>query len=231
MIIYMATNRVNGKLYIGQTVKSLKIRKRAHITTALRGVDIQYFGRAIRKYGQNNFDWEILHKCNDIDELNRLEIYYIKLYNTFEDGYNLTKGGLGKLGYRFSDEAKQKKSESLMGKNNPMYGKKVSDETKRKLSEMNKGKNNPFYGKKHSEEAKEKVSKARSGKVFSETHKKNLAKARKGRFRGKNSPGAVAVIANNKYFDTRKAAAKYLNIDPGTIRRRIKRQVPGYQYA
>ena len=95
MIIYIATNKINGKSYIGQTINSLKQRKKRHLWDASNKRTIIYFHKALRKYGFNNFNWKIICKCNDIKSLNKLEAYYIKLYNTFKNGYNLTIGGTG----------------------------------------------------------------------------------------------------------------------------------------
>jgi group I intron endonuclease len=145
MLIYLVTNRKNGKKYIGQTIGNFKKRKQEHITEARLYRVNNYFHSALRKYGSENFDWEVLHDyISSIDDLNRLEIYYIKYYNTFGKGYNLDTGG-GNAPR--SDETKQKISISKTGKNHPFYGKKLSEEHKRKISEAHKGKNNPMYGK------------------------------------------------------------------------------------
>lgn len=112
MIVYKATNKIDGKSYIGQTVRDLKQRKQEHISRIRGQRTHSYFSKAIRKYGIGNFTWEILQKCDTIEELNRLEIYYIGLYDTFENGYNLTLGGKGHLGHKDSKETKIKKSKA-----------------------------------------------------------------------------------------------------------------------
>jgi group I intron endonuclease len=168
-IVYKATNKVNGKMYIGQTTYSLNVRIKEHLRSVRRKKSKYYFHKAIKKYGIDNFDWEIIVKCNSLEELNRAEIETIKKYNTFGGGYNLTKGGEGVNGYVTSEETKKKISNSLKGKmagiNHPMwgikgeaspnYGKKRTMETKQKMSKSRKGKyvgeNHPWYGKKHSE--------------------------------------------------------------------------------
>jgi group I intron endonuclease len=86
MIIYKITNLMNGKIYIGQTINSLKRRWNAHCRGNRPGLN-----RAIRKYGKDNFTIEIMYKCRNIDELNKKESELIVLYNsTFPNGYNLT---------------------------------------------------------------------------------------------------------------------------------------------
>jgi group I intron endonuclease len=265
LIIYKVTNKINGKAYIGQTVFSLKNRKNRHVSETLNRKDNIYFHKAIRKYGSENFDWKILQKCDTIEELNKLEIHYIELYDTFNNGYNLTKGGKGAVGYvpsretrkkisefrtgmNFSEETKRKISEGNKGKKHPMWGKKHPEETKQKISEALKGRKHPMYGKrgkgsvnygrKHSKDSKLKMSESTRGKkhpMYGKTHseetKKKMSEAKKNIYIGKNNPNARPVIINNEHFDTRKEAAKYLNVVPATVRNRIKRQVSGYQYA
>lgn len=202
MIIYMATNKINGKEYIGQTVGNLQKRKRQHIRRALSENNNVYFCNAIRKHGPDNFDWEILHdNINDIDDLNRLEVYYIKLYDTYNNGYNLTLGGGGRSGCIVSDVTKKKLSVLNEGKNNRMYG------------SCRSGKEAPMYGKRHSKETKKKMSEGRIGKYY-----------------GKDSPVARAVIINGNYFDTITEASKFFNISPSAISMRLKRQTYGCQY-
>lgn len=89
-IIYKITNKVNNKVYIGQTRYTLEFRWRQH----QHKKDNTYFHNAIHKYGIENFNLEILEEC-DIELLNSREIYYIAKYDSFKNGYNLTIGGDG----------------------------------------------------------------------------------------------------------------------------------------
>lgn len=141
MIIYLVTNKINGQMYVGQTVLSLKKRKQKHITVAKVHRDNSYFHNTLMKYGPKSFDWETIAEgeCS-IEMLNRLEIHFIQLYNTFNSGYNLTFGGAGSCGYEVSDETKQKISKARKGQ-------KLSEETRRKLSIALSGENHPLYGK------------------------------------------------------------------------------------
>ncbi len=86
--IYKVTNKVNGKSYIGQTRNTVEFRWRQHY----KAKDNKYFHRAIQKYGKENFEVITLEKC-DVEKLNDREIFYISKYDTFNNGYNLTKGG------------------------------------------------------------------------------------------------------------------------------------------
>ena len=91
-LIYMYTNKINGKKYIGQTVQLLEKRDRKH----LKEKSDTYFDRTYRKYGKEAFDLIVLEDNIPEDELDEKEIFYIKKYNTFYlygEGYNMTKGG------------------------------------------------------------------------------------------------------------------------------------------
>lgn len=92
-IIYKFTNKINNKIYIGQTTQTLEQRIKKHLQQL---DDETYFHRALKKYGINNFDIEIIEKNIPLNELDKREIYWIKIYNSYytsNKGYNLTKGG------------------------------------------------------------------------------------------------------------------------------------------
>ena len=95
MLIYKATNVLNNKSYIGQTTTTFNNRISGHKHRALYENDNNKFYNAIRKYGWENFIWEIVEESNDWtqEQLNQKEQYYIKLYNTIDEGYNILKGG------------------------------------------------------------------------------------------------------------------------------------------
>lgn len=97
--IYKITNKINGHAYIGQS-KDIDKRFYEHKRKAFRKNDKEYektLYRAFRKYGLENFIFEILEECEEID-LNGKEKMYIKKYNTFSNGYNETIGGDGVKG-------------------------------------------------------------------------------------------------------------------------------------
>lgn len=99
--IYCFENMTNGKIYIGQA-QNIKKRIQHHIKSR----DSLYFHNALRKYGYANFNIYILEFA-EIDKLPDLEIYYIKKYNSFENGYNLTEGGEGMRGRHITEEQKK----------------------------------------------------------------------------------------------------------------------------
>lgn len=190
--IYLRTNLVNGKQYVGQT-RNFKQRE-----YNWHNLNWGYAGKCIdaarKKYGTENFDTEILRECKTQEELNEWEMYYIKELNTkVPNGYNLTDGGEGSIGCIFSDERRRELSEKMKGKGNAFYGKHHSEETKAKLSKANKGRKHSeeakqkmkgrissFKGKHHSEEAKEKLRKAHLGTHLSEETKRKLSEKNKG---------------------------------------------------
>jgi group I intron endonuclease len=163
MIVYKATNMVNDKVYIGKTVHSLERRKSQHLHE-LKKNNNQYFKRALRKYGKENFEWEVLTETDDEKKLNVLEKFYIAAYKKMTDVYNLTNGGEGVSGYIPTEEIRKKISESLKGK----YP--ISIENKIKLSKLNSGSNHPQYGKHRSEETKKKLSEAYKKQLKTQGH-------------------------------------------------------------
>ena len=89
--IYLYTNKINGKQYIGQTIQPIQVRHYNHLHQN------NYFDRVLKKYGESNFTLEILEdNIFDSEELDKKEQYYIEKYNTYYDGYNLTFWGQGK---------------------------------------------------------------------------------------------------------------------------------------
>lgn len=106
--VYCATNKINGKKYIGKTIMSLSNRIYAHKYRSIRG-ESGYLNSAIRKYGFDNFEWlsmyEDTNECNLFDKEKEL----ILILNTKNpNGYNITDGGEGSTGarYKLSERAK-----------------------------------------------------------------------------------------------------------------------------
>lgn len=113
-IIYKCENTVNGKVYIGQTIRSLKQRISSHYSAAK--TDTLYFHEVLNKYNKSDFVWSEIDSASSLEELASKEQYWISYYNSNikEFGYNLTSGG--------------------------ELNKKLSDDTRRKISIANKGK-------------------------------------------------------------------------------------------
>ena len=125
MWIYKITNIVNNKCYIGQTVRPVEKRFQRHFKDAQ--ILDTHFARAIRKYGKENFKLEIIDTATTQEELNNKEQYWIRFYNSVEEGYNetdaLNKCGGNTYQSKTPEEMeiiKDKIRQTKLGKNNPM---------------------------------------------------------------------------------------------------------------
>lgn len=157
-VIYKITNKINGKSYVGKTTMLLNQRMASH-----RCADT-VIGKAIRKYGWENFNVEVLEECETAEQLNEREIFWIAALNCkTPNGYNRSNGGDGPTGYSHSDEARAKLSAA--GK-----GRKKSPEHRAKIGAGNRG-------KKQTPEAKAKIAVAHKGKNLSATTKTKLSVA------------------------------------------------------
>lgn len=236
--IYRFVNTINGKSYVGRSV-NLRHRYIEHIGLLKKGIEpCTALNNAWKKYGQDAFIYEVVCLCEP-NELNQKEEEYIELYDSFNNGYNCTKGGSGMLGYHHTDEAKEKIGVAFRGK-------KLSEEHKKKMSEVQKGKhltpehrkalsdawteerkqrfiesragiNHPNYGKVSklkgtnlTEEHKEKLKKA-----WTPERRKKISEYQKGVIHpsGGAHPGAKRIIANTgEEFDCIRDAAKWCGV-------------------
>ena len=126
MVIYKITNLINKKVYIGQTIRTVEQRFHRHINDALNGILDTHFARAIRKYGPENFSVEVIDTATTQEELTEKESYWIKYYNSVNEGYNETsaqnKSGGNTYQSKTSEELKaigEKIRVSKIGENNP----------------------------------------------------------------------------------------------------------------
>jgi group I intron endonuclease len=168
--IYIVTNVVNAKQYVGIT-NNLERRWRRH-KKAFGETPLLH--RSIKKYGIDAFVFSHIADAFDRETAFDLERILIEQHNTFHpNGLNLTKGGEGgsgaKLGRVLSQETKDKISASLVGKPSPRKGVILTEETKRKLSESKMGKPSNRVGYKHSEET---IAKIKAKKIARDLFKK-----------------------------------------------------------
>jgi len=108
--IYLITNLITKKVYVGLTTREPEIRWQQH---EYSGRNPKYhFHHSIKKHGWENFKPEILAENVPIEELNDLEIYYIALYDSFNNGYNSTKGGDGCFARIWTEEQRMAQSKT-----------------------------------------------------------------------------------------------------------------------
>ena len=91
MIVYEATNKINGKVYVGLTTTNLKHRRGSHIRSAKSG-SMAYFHKALRKYGADSFEWDVVILTNNLQKLYQLEKMVIGMYEPWQT-YNTSLGG------------------------------------------------------------------------------------------------------------------------------------------
>lgn len=153
MIVYKITNTANGKLYVGQTTRSLRLRWNEHCRSNGCGIKLK---QAIKKYGKESFKIETIQICTSVEDLNNAEEYWIGKLRTVELGYNLESGGKNKIP---SEETRIKMSETqTVIQNKP----DVLIATSKRMTALWK---NPSYIKK--------MSSVRRGVPKSDTWKKN----------------------------------------------------------
>lgn len=176
-IIYKITNQLDGKPYVGQTVRTLEERFQEHAKADT------YIGNAIRAHGVENFTCEVIEECDTREQLNEREIFWIAELNCkAPNGYNLTDGGEGTSGLEFTPEhcakisaAKKNPSAETRAKMSAVHkGKPLSDEHRAKIGATQKG-------KKLSEETKAKIGAKHKGVPKSPEHKAKLAAANTGK--------------------------------------------------
>jgi group I intron endonuclease len=143
--IYKITNKTDGKIYIGQTTQPLIMRWKHH--RSMRG-NCRYLKSAFKKYGIDNFDFEMICNCSD-EELDKFEIQYMEEFNSMvPNGYNLREGGNGG---RHHEETKKKIADTLKGRTDidrsnlfSWTGLHHSEESKIKIAESHKIKINQY---------------------------------------------------------------------------------------
>ena len=201
--VYLVTNSVNGKQYVGQTTNPSN--KLGHGRVLLK---------AYKAHGKDNFSYERI--CSDINNratLNYIERFWIQVMGSVApNGYNIELGGSegstwteerrrkhsmalkGHRGWRkglnlpspnkgkvYPEEGKRKLSEALKGRVSPNWGKKASEETKAKMTASQKAHwekvGSPNKGRKHSEETKAKMRAARANRIYTDEDKRKISEA------------------------------------------------------
>lgn len=189
MIVYLITNKLNGKKYVGQSVTDYRFS--AHIQCARGPMKYQFaIHRAIAKYGEENFAYEVVQEMLDgstQEELNEAEAYWVRFHDCMSPrGYNLREGG-GSKG-RMSMESRKKISEAGKGRKCPKSPEHIARHAK------------AVTGKKHTDAAKEKVSLASKGREVSGETRKKISDALKGKERTKKHREALSRALKGREF-------------------------------
>ncbi len=184
--VYKITNIINGKIYVGGAVcfrvrwgqHKYKLKNDKHHSIHLQ--------RSWDKYGEENFVFKILEIVEDKEKLLKREQHWLDKTECCkrEFGYNICSTAGSQLGYKHTEEARHKMSNSHKelyknGYVSSNLGKKHTKKSKKKMSLALSGKNHPIYGKNHSKKTKKKMSKTHKGKIISEESKKNMSNAQK----------------------------------------------------
>lgn len=168
--VYLITNKVNNKKYVGITCQGAEKRFKYHMSSAEASDSQAPLHIAMREIGTSNFELHILESDVSQEEARERELHYIELYDSAEpNGYNNYRAGMG--GKRHSDEGRQHISDGLKGhkfsasRNEKVrqammdreYKQSWSDNLSKAMQGKGAGEKNPFYGKKHSPEVLAKI--------------------------------------------------------------------------
>jgi group I intron endonuclease len=178
MFVYLITNTINGKRYVGQTTLSLEQRWWRHCH---KSSNCHHLSSAIRKYGKENFIIESIIEPPTIELMNEFEAEYIEKYCTLApNGYNLTTGGRTP---RMNRESIEKRSAAQRGVSRitwMSFPENWTEEKRRQVSRRMKG-NKINVGRVTSEETKEKLRIAGFKRVQSQETKNKIRNARLGK--------------------------------------------------
>jgi len=181
-IIYKVTNKVNDKVYIGQTIEGLSIRKKKHYASRNYYAKFnRHFSHALRKYKRSDLVWKVIEGCDSKDELDEMEFHYIMQYDSYNNGYNMTLGGEGVIGHKHTEATKRKMSIAKKGKPSTRCGYVVTAETRKRMSESAKKRVTPPHTAEHCR----RISEAKKGRKRSEETKYKVSEGLKRYYRNK----------------------------------------------
>ena len=135
MLVYLITNLVNSKRYVGATTRTLRQRFQEHVRGSRRERCRQVIQCAIKKHGVENFTIIKLQDCETLEELERLETFWIRELHTLveQHGYNIARSHRTMLGRHHTDDVKRRLSEMNSGPRHPMWGRCQTSEAREKI--------------------------------------------------------------------------------------------------
>jgi group I intron endonuclease len=203
--VYVITNTVNGKRYIGLTC-DVKRRWQDHKDAHKSRSGKLY--AAMRKYGVKKFALKIITANLSKESANELEQELIRKLGTARDGYNCTIGGRGMGGYRHSDQTKKRISEVLRRRFQTFgswnAGRKATAEQRKRQSERQQGRRHSLETRRKMSISAQKYGPTRSlrqkGWQFTEEHKKNISRGRKGKAMPREAVEHIAALNRGRKF-------------------------------
>jgi len=183
--IYKITNRKNNKCYIGFTGRNnVKQRWSEHFKPSVLLRSESKFSRAIKKYGRNVFEFNVLLKTDNLQCALEKEVYYIKKFDSVKNGYNIID----------VEQNWNEKHRTLISNHHADFS----------------GENNPFYGKSHTKETRKLISNRPYMRgVKHHWHKKPTKTSFKCGF---DHPNSISVIINGKTYGSISQASSHLGI-------------------
>lgn len=233
MIVYLITNKINGKQYVGQTTNSVENRWREH-NWSKNGC--RALKNAINKYGKENFKIEEIYRTISLEELDEREKEFIIKFNTLApNGYNLKTGGNRS---KYSDETKKIMSDKKTHGNFIPWNKGLTKEIDLRVGQQGSaGTDHPNYGKpgywknkKMPKGTSEKISKSKKGKPFKKTEKYLIA------IKKVSEKRQIKVLChqNGTIYDSTTKAAKALGIHQSNVSRAMNgkiKSIRGYTFS
>lgn len=202
-IIYKIVNKINNKIYIGQTIRSLEDRWYYHTYDALTVKCSTKIGRAIRKYGVNSFTVETIEET---EELDKREMYWIAFYVSDKKGYNIKSGGSG------GPHANSTKTKIAKANRKRVW----TEEMRNNMSQAIKKWHEKRGFVPRSKEFKEKISKANMGRKMPVKTKEAF------NARNKKSSKTILCLDTQKEYASIMAACRELGLNDGHVRMHLK---------
>lgn len=259
--VYKISNSKSGRYYIGYSVNIEKRFKTHKYKLSNNCHDNIFLQRAYNAYGEECFNYEILHQCKTEEEAKEVELSYLQDLSIRDTIYNLNFNNSGgdllshhpdKDVIREKIKDSQKETLSKMtseerkikygkfGEKNGMYGKTHTEEVRKKISELKKG-NTYCKGIKLSEEVKQKMSEARKGKFtgsnnpfYGKKHPPEIIEKIRQKNLGRKPKNTIKIIIDDIEYESITEAARQLNMVSTTVLWRLKSKNPkfdNYKYA